>query len=301
MFVRSLEPAAPLAAAARAGARRSDLRLPPRDRLGAAAGRRRDRLRALDRLEGAQAGRDLAAAASGQGAGQPLRVALPRRSAAHGHQPLRALPAARPPRHRRPLPALRGRSAETRVGYDYAHAIVDDHSRLAFVELHDDEKAATVTGFVERALAFFAEHGIIAQAADDRQRLRLREATARYASCSPATASATSPPSRTGRAPTAKSNASTKRWRANGPTASPTAHTDNATQRCHTGSTTTTGDDHTAHSATGPRSAAFTTSVGRTTRRPASRARRPTPRAGRRTSRPSSRRRARRRRSAASG
>src|SRR5712692_4506350 len=52
---------------------------------------------------------------------------------------------------------------ETRVGYDYAHAIVDDHSRLAFVELHDDEKAATVTGFVERALAFFAEHGITAK------------------------------------------------------------------------------------------------------------------------------------------
>jgi transposase InsO family protein len=50
---------------------------------------------------------------------------------------------------------------ETRVGYDYAHAIVDDHSRLAYVELHEDEKAATVTGFVERALAFFAEHGIL--------------------------------------------------------------------------------------------------------------------------------------------
>jgi transposase InsO family protein len=52
-------------------------------------------------------------------------------------------------------------SPETRVGYDYAHAIVDDHSRLAYVELHDDEKAATVTGFVERALAFFAEHRIL--------------------------------------------------------------------------------------------------------------------------------------------
>jgi transposase InsO family protein len=50
--------------------------------------------------------------------------------------------------------------AQTRVGSDYAHAIVDDHSRLAYVELHDDEKAATVTAFVERALAFFAEHGI---------------------------------------------------------------------------------------------------------------------------------------------
>jgi transposase InsO family protein len=49
---------------------------------------------------------------------------------------------------------------ETRVGYDYAHAIVDDHSRLAFVELHEDETAQTVTGFVARALAFFAAHGI---------------------------------------------------------------------------------------------------------------------------------------------
>jgi transposase InsO family protein len=52
---------------------------------------------------------------------------------------------------------------ETRVGYDYAHAIVDDHSRLAFVELHSDEKAATVTGFVERALAYFEHHGIVAK------------------------------------------------------------------------------------------------------------------------------------------
>jgi transposase InsO family protein len=57
--------------------------------------------------------------------------------------------------------SLRGRRVETRVGYDYAHAIVDDHSRLAYVELHDDQKAATVTRFVEQALAFFAEHGII--------------------------------------------------------------------------------------------------------------------------------------------
>jgi transposase InsO family protein len=56
--------------------------------------------------------------------------------------------------------SLRGRSVETRVGYDFVHAIVDDHSRLAYVELHDDEKAETVAGFVERALAFYAEHGI---------------------------------------------------------------------------------------------------------------------------------------------
>jgi transposase InsO family protein len=49
---------------------------------------------------------------------------------------------------------------ETRVGYDFIHAIIDDHSRIAFVERHDDETAATVTGFVERALADFAKRGI---------------------------------------------------------------------------------------------------------------------------------------------
>src|SRR5262245_26841787 len=52
---------------------------------------------------------------------------------------------------------------ETRVGYDCAHAAVDDHTRLAYVELHDDETAATVTGFMERALAFYESHGISAK------------------------------------------------------------------------------------------------------------------------------------------
>jgi transposase InsO family protein len=47
-----------------------------------------------------------------------------------------------------------------RVGYQFAHAIVDDHSRLAYVELHDDERADTVTAFTVRALAWFARHGI---------------------------------------------------------------------------------------------------------------------------------------------
>jgi transposase InsO family protein len=49
------------------------------------------------------------------------------------------------------------------VGYDFAHAIVDDHSRLAYVELHSDERAQTVTEFVARALKWFEGHGIIAK------------------------------------------------------------------------------------------------------------------------------------------
>jgi transposase InsO family protein len=54
-------------------------------------------------------------------------------------------------------------ASETGVGADFAHVIVDDHSRLAYVELHDDERAVTVTAFVERALDRFAGQGITAQ------------------------------------------------------------------------------------------------------------------------------------------
>jgi transposase len=53
-----------------------------------------------------------------------------------------------------------GAEKRARVGYDYAHAIVDDHSRLGYAELLEDERAATVTAFVGRALAVFAAHGI---------------------------------------------------------------------------------------------------------------------------------------------
>jgi transposase InsO family protein len=48
----------------------------------------------------------------------------------------------------------------TQLGYDYLHAIVDDHSRLAYAELLADTRAATVTAFTTRALAWFAGHGI---------------------------------------------------------------------------------------------------------------------------------------------
>ena len=50
-----------------------------------------------------------------------------------------------------------------RDGVDIVHAIVDDHSRLAYAEIHDDQRAATLIGFLERALAFYAEHGISAK------------------------------------------------------------------------------------------------------------------------------------------
>ena len=50
-----------------------------------------------------------------------------------------------------------------RVGWEYVHSIVDDCSRLAYSEIHDDEQATTVTAFVVRALEFFSEHAIAAE------------------------------------------------------------------------------------------------------------------------------------------
>ncbi len=46
------------------------------------------------------------------------------------------------------------------LGQDYAHAVVDDHSRLAFSELYPDERAGSVVAFVAHALAFYTRHGI---------------------------------------------------------------------------------------------------------------------------------------------
>ncbi|WP_338703039.1 IS481 family transposase [Streptomyces sp. Q6] len=53
-----------------------------------------------------------------------------------------------------------GRVTRNNMGYDYIHSAVDDHSRLAYSEIHPDEKAATCAAFLTRAAAFFAEMGI---------------------------------------------------------------------------------------------------------------------------------------------
>jgi len=50
-----------------------------------------------------------------------------------------------------------------RVGWEYCHSIVDDCSRLAYSELHDDERADTVTAFTKRALDWLLDHGIVAE------------------------------------------------------------------------------------------------------------------------------------------
>ncbi len=70
------------------------------------------------------------------------------------------------PRFAKPGHAVTGDRSKTfaekrdALGHDYFHAIVDDHTRLAYGELLDDERAPTVTAFLTRALAWFAGHGV---------------------------------------------------------------------------------------------------------------------------------------------
>jgi len=54
----------------------------------------------------------------------------------------------------------RSQDRQHRDGVDIVHAIVDDHSRLAYAEIHSDERAVTAVGFLERALAFYEQHAI---------------------------------------------------------------------------------------------------------------------------------------------
>ncbi len=52
----------------------------------------------------------------------------------------------------------------SRVGYECVHVCVDDATRLAYVEVLKDEKAATAIGFLRRAVRFYRRHGVRVEA-----------------------------------------------------------------------------------------------------------------------------------------
>jgi transposase InsO family protein len=58
---------------------------------------------------------------------------------------------------------VHGRSEEVRgrgLGWDYVHVAIDDHTRLAYAEVLPDERTGTCAGFLTRAVAWFAAHGV---------------------------------------------------------------------------------------------------------------------------------------------
>ena len=53
-----------------------------------------------------------------------------------------------------------GPHREPRLGFEFLHVAVDDHSRYAYVEALRDQRGPTAAGFLDRALAHFARHGV---------------------------------------------------------------------------------------------------------------------------------------------
>jgi transposase InsO family protein len=47
-----------------------------------------------------------------------------------------------------------------KMGTAFVHTVIDDHSRVAYAEIHDDETAATATAVLRNAVAWFAKRGV---------------------------------------------------------------------------------------------------------------------------------------------
>jgi transposase InsO family protein len=50
-----------------------------------------------------------------------------------------------------------------KVGTAFVHTVLDDHSRVAYAEIHDDETAATAAAVLQRAVAWFAARGVVVE------------------------------------------------------------------------------------------------------------------------------------------
>ena len=64
-------------------------------------------------------------------------------------------------RNRRATPDKpRSRRRDVIIGHAFVHTVIDDNSRVAYAEIHDDEKAVTAIGVLQRAVSWFADHGV---------------------------------------------------------------------------------------------------------------------------------------------
>ena len=101
----------------------------------------------------------------------------------------------------------RNATARPEDGHAFVHTVIDDHSRVAYAEIHDDETAATAIGVLRRAVSWFAARGVTVE----RVLSDNGSAYNSHAWRDACTDSASRPrrPGPTGRRPTARSNAST--------------------------------------------------------------------------------------------
>ena len=63
---------------------------------------------------------------------------------------------------------------EPRLGTAFVHTVIDDHTRLAYAEIRDDEKAVTAIDVLRNAVAWFADRGVSDRTGPVRQRIGLQ-------------------------------------------------------------------------------------------------------------------------------
>ena len=191
---------------------------------------------------------------------------MPGRSAANGHQAPGAVHPARAQASPATAHAPAPRNATRRLG-----VLSLDHRRPLPAGLH---RAAPRRARRHRHRLRRARAGVLRRPRHQRRggcrptTPGPTSTTAACASCSPSTASSTAGSRRAPPNATARSSATSRPSRANGPTDSATAQATPEPQRCRSGSSTTTPPGPTARSATGRPSAAFGTTRGTTARRP---------------------------------
>jgi transposase InsO family protein len=54
----------------------------------------------------------------------------------------------------------RNRHYNPLMRHAFVHTVIDDHSRVAYAEIHDDETAQTAIGVLQRAVSWFADRGV---------------------------------------------------------------------------------------------------------------------------------------------
>jgi len=54
----------------------------------------------------------------------------------------------------------RNRHHNPLIRHAFVHTVIDDHSRVAYAEIHDDERAETAIGVLQRAVSWFADRGV---------------------------------------------------------------------------------------------------------------------------------------------
>jgi transposase InsO family protein len=104
-------------------------------------------------------------------AAELVRLGLNRLSALAPKEPVRRYERARPgdlihldvkklARFAKPGHRVTGTRRGQNEGWEFVHVCIDDHARLAYVEVLEDEAGASCARFLARAVVWFARHGI---------------------------------------------------------------------------------------------------------------------------------------------